>query len=63
MPQEYDKGLQGNANLNKKIINLGELNELAYKDLILMINMSYLVGKVVCSLVHGKKNGCFGGLL
>ena len=63
MPQEYDKGLQGNANLNKKIINLGELNELAYKDLILMINMSYLVGKVVFSLVHGKKNGFFWGLL
>ena len=38
MQEEYDNNLEGDAGLSKKIIKLGELNELAYEDLISSIN-------------------------
>ena len=47
---EYD------ADLNKKIAKLGELNELACKDLILAINTSSSVLKVLFRLVKNAKS-------
>ena len=41
------------------MIKLGELNELAYKDLILSINTSSSVGKVEFRLVRNAKNAAF----
>ena len=41
---EYEEALKGNEDLDKKIVKLGEWNELAYKDLILSINTSSSVG-------------------
>ena len=44
---------------NKKIIKLGELNEFACEDLILLINTSSSVGKVAFVLVRNAKNADF----
>ena len=35
---EHKNAIEGDMDLNKKIVKLGELNELAYKDLIILIN-------------------------
>ena len=44
--EEYENALEGNEDLDKKIVKLGELNELAYKDLILSINkVAFGLGK------------------
>ena len=43
---EYENALKGDTDLNKKILKLGELNELTYKDLILSINTSSSVGEL-----------------
>ena len=43
---EYQNALEGVMDLNKKILKLSELNELAYKDLILLISTSSSVEKV-----------------
>ena len=45
MQEEYERALEGDDDLNKKIVKLGELNELAYEDLILSINTRLSVGK------------------
>ena len=41
---EYENALEFNTDLNKMIVKLGDLNELAYEDLILSINTSSKVG-------------------
>ena len=53
---EYEKALEGNTDLNKKFVKLGELNKLAYKNLILSINISSAVEKVVFGLVMSAKS-------
>ena len=53
--EEYENALEGDDDLNKKIIKLGELNELAYEDLILSINTSSSVGKVAFGPVKNTK--------
>ena len=40
MQKEYENALEGDPDHNKKIVKLGQLNELAYEDLILFINTS-----------------------
>ena len=59
MQEEYDSALEGDDNLNKKIVRLGELNELAYEDLILSINTSFSMGKVAFGLVKNAKSEDF----
>ena len=56
MQEEYESALEGDEDLNKRIIKLGELNELAYEDLILSINTSSSVGKVAFGLVKNAKS-------
>ena len=48
--------MEGENNLIKNIIKLGDLNELAYEDLILSINTSSSVGKVVFGLITNAKS-------
>ena len=36
--KENNSALEGNEDLNKKIVKLGEMNKLVYEDLILLIN-------------------------
>ena len=48
---EYEDALEGDIDLKKKIIKLGELNELAYEDIILSINATSSVEKVAFGLV------------
>ena len=59
MQEEYENALEGDDDLDKKIVKLGELNELAYEDLILSINTSYSVGKVAFRLVKNAKSEDF----
>ena len=59
MQEEYESTLERNEDLNKRIVKLGELNELAYEDLILSINTSSSVGKVVSGLVKNAKSDDF----
>ena len=56
---EYESALDKDEDLNKKIIKLGELNKLAYEDLILSINTSFSVGKVAFGLVKNAKSEDF----
>ena len=42
---KYEKSLKGDTDLDKKIIKLGESNELAYEDLILTINTISILTK------------------
>ena len=51
--------LEGDDDLDKKIVKLGELNELAHEDLILSINTSSSVGKVAFGLVKNAKSEVF----
>ena len=51
--------LEGDTDLNKKIIKLGDLNELAYEDLILSINTCSSVGKGAFGLVRNAKSADF----
>ena len=57
--EEYKSALEGDKDLNKNIVKLGELNELAYEDLILSINTSSSVGKVAYGLVKNTKSEDF----
>ena len=59
MHEEYESALEGDDYLNKKIVKLGELNKLAYEDLILLINTSSSVGKVAFELVKNAKSEDF----
>ena len=53
--EEYDDAPQDENDLNKKIVLLLNLNELAYEDLILSINISSTVGKVAFGFVWCAK--------
>ena len=44
---EYESALEGDGDLDKKFVKLGELNKFACEDLILLMNTSSSVGKVV----------------
>ena len=55
---EHEEALEGDNNLNKKIVKLGELNELANEDLILSINTSSSSGKAF-DLVKNTKSDDF----
>ena len=57
--EEYESALVGDEDLHKKIVKLGELNELVYEDLILSINTCSSVGKVAFGLVKNAKNEDF----
>ena len=46
MQDEYKSALDGNIDLDRKIVKLGELNELAYENLTFSINTSYSVEKL-----------------
>ena len=48
--------LEEDTDLNKRIIKLGELNKLAYEDLIVAINTSSSVWKVAFGLVKNAKS-------
>ena len=56
MQSEYNDVFKGKADLNKKFIKLGELNELAYEDLILSINTNSSVRKVTFRLVRNPSS-------
>ena len=57
--EKYENALKGDDDLDKKIVKLGELNELAYKNLILSINTSSSVGKVAFGLVKNANSEDF----
>ena len=54
----YEDALEGNTDLDK--VKLGELNKRIYEDLILSINNSSAVGKVVYGLKRNPKSLPFG---
>ena len=56
---EYESVLEGEEDLEKKIVKLGELNDLAHEDLILLINTSSSIGKVMFGLVKNAKSEDF----
>ena len=56
---EYKNALDGDIDLDKKIIKLGELNELAHEGLILPINTSSSVGKGALGLLKNAKSEDF----
>ena len=53
---EYENVLESDKDLDKKIIILFELNELAYGDLTLSLNTCSSVGKVAFGLVRNAKS-------
>ena len=55
MQEEDENALEGDKDLDKKF-NLGELNVIAYEDLILSINTNYSLGKVGLGLVRNVKS-------
>ena len=55
----YWEALKRNADLDKKIVKVGKFNELPNEDLILSINPSFFVGKVVFGLVKNHKSEDF----
>ena len=57
--EEYETALEGNEDLDKKIVKLDALKELAYENLILSINTSSSVGKVAFGLVKNTKRENF----
>ena len=48
---EFERALEGSTDLDKEIVQLDELNELAHEDLLLSNNTGSSVGKVVFGLV------------
>ena len=56
---EYESALEGNEDLDKKIVKLGELKKLAYEDLILCINPSSSLGKVAFGFMKNAKSEDF----
>ena len=55
MHEEYEEALEGDDELDKKIVKLDELNERAYEDLILSINTHSSMGKVPSGLLKMRK--------
>ena len=56
---KYGNALKGYMDLTKEIGRLGELNELAYKDLILSINTCFSVRTVAFWLMRNAKSAYF----
>ena len=56
MQEEYEKALEADMDLGKKIVKLSELNELACEDLILSINTNCSVEKVAFGFVRNAKS-------
>ena len=56
---EYKNALKGDMDLPKKMEKIGELNELAYEVLILLINNTFSIGKVAFGLGRNAKNADF----
>ena len=56
---EYENALKEGTDLDKIIVKLGELNDLSYKDLILLINTSSAVGEFAFALVGNAKSAVF----
>ena len=54
--EEFEEAQECGTDLDKMVIKLAELNELAQKDLILSIRTSSTVGKVVFGLVKNAKS-------
>ena len=54
--EKYEKALEGDMDLDKKVVKLGELHELAHEDSILSINASSIVGKMEFRLVKNAKS-------
>ena len=50
--EQIDLAESSSSSTDKKIIKLGELNELAYKDIVLSINHTSSSGKVAFSLLR-----------
>ena len=59
MQEEYKSALEGDDDLNKRIVKLGELNKCLYEDFILLINTSSSVGRVAFELVKNAKSEDF----
>ena len=62
MSSEFEIAHERSADLDKKIIELGELNKLAYENLILLINTDSSFGKNVLGLKY-KELRIFKGKL
>ena len=58
---EYKNALERDMDLDKKIVKLGELKEVAYEDLILSINTSSSVWKNAFRWVKDTKSDDFSG--
>ena len=56
MQEQIDLAESSSSSTDKKIIKLGELNELAYKDIVLSINHTSSSGKVAFSLIKNCKS-------
>ena len=56
MQEELKDAQEGDTDLDKKVDELGELNELAYKDLIPSISTSFPVGRVAIGLAKNAKS-------
>ena len=56
---KYENALKKGMDLDKKIINVCELNELAYEDLISSINTSSSVDKMAFGIVRKAKRADF----
>ena len=54
MQEEYEDDLEGKTDLDKRIIKLSNLNQLAYEDLILLVNASSAVRNAVFGLIQNK---------
>ena len=54
--EQIDLAESSSSSTDKKIIKLGELNELAYKDIVLSINHMSSSGKVAFSLIKNCKS-------
>ena len=57
---EIEKASKGTSKEDKKLVQLGELNELAYEDLILAINADKKEGLVVFNIVNSLCVSCSG---
>ncbi len=59
MQDQLELAEDSSSESNKKIIKLGELNTLAYKDIVLSINHTTSSGKVAFSLIKNCKSNEF----
>ena len=59
MQEEFESARERDEDLDNKIVKLGEVNELANEDLILLINTSSSVGKGAFGLIKYAKSEDF----